>query len=1664
MKHPSAQPQESLNRRTRRRRPNHHHHHPEPWQLEWKRPQWQRPLDFINHVDGRPMDHVAAAVRYSEIPTTMITAISTKQQVPSETTALEPDDSCRQEVLLLTVTLIRTQRRPPSTLSKDASSSTGVDERTTGDVADAVLVELLQQTSNGSSGSSSQKTKDENTESSSDNDVEMECLQSRLLQWPSYVLQYHEDDHKLHEDDNDEEEQGEEQDETQETPIHQSPPPQLPFLMLPWWNRQPRMTDSVGTRSSTYGSKSTRWHRQKHKQPRQRNGLVAAAFCRKPTLEDAVGKVQDTLDMLDLLSLGLKPASSSSKKTQQPTKNETKSTENVVNEQPEPIGDLLLACVSNSGQVYFYSPWSLLEEVDVATGQKHGRGTAERLDDGFASLLLGQSMLSSLKSNILPLSQPLHTLSLSVPIHKVSMQTSIQNSLTMLFPKRDKVSVNSQAPSIVTQTPTIQEGGSDDGDIALSEVDEADDTLNPISVWDSAVWDATIDPATIVFQTKSNRPTLCTAALDYLCVAGKGHVKRRRKGKRHLHDHLRRDHQAFEETNTTISSITGRGRGSHAQLSATTITSAGSAIGATDAEQDDFYDGGFVTFFSLRNFSEVRTLYLPFAPRDISPFVWGCMTFLLVLGTHHSSDQAIVIRIDPIDVPTVTSGEIPSLYTQESQQQQRSHMETSEHGPEQNKKAPKPEIPVRRFQVIPIHLPDTEDLTPLIVGSSYGTVPPGLAFVFVDEHGGEVSIIQRVFRSLSLIATDEVHADYLQRLRPDTSEVAAIVTEHSLAHTARISLPPAPSVTDPLDHRALAGRNKNLWCHLGQGWCIVGVSGHRYFVCWDGSTSTRGSFVYEFDHDMDGLTTGLAASVLPIRTRGEFVPDAGTPGWQIPFSGDPRHSSTTRALFVKDSSAGSLLSKEATSSPDDIIDQALRSISSQRYRETVLRSSPPQSPRRNTTSYSHREKSIRLLKHCSSWTQLEKSNASHQFFELQTPVVSVRLGTSSSRHSILSLRKAVVDNGVATPFQQVLSWMSENEDYFAASSLALDLLRDSDTLRFLWKSFNKIDDANERAKLEGILDGIVPITGNDEEVLSTLTQLADMTVGCLTKGGFLMSSTLEYFLDKDQHYDTARASLILVATAVCTLSNDDETVLSAMGQGYSPTDKHNENILWPIRCLLRAAVARNSLFTALLLLNAAIPDELRHRSRTGIAATSIPSMELCLSIVTLILAASEDAAELLLNLIDELTRLPFWESLQHETKLELSLIEIRGKFPMLRQSEVRAWALDELQKQIESDDSALVGRGMADSLPGDWLKRLCLACLKNAGCDLTALIGMSCPESPRQQTETQRIHQYGLDINRARAALTAAPRSGGLDFDLLIPSLLHLQYRTADWNDTASTTTQSLLNAACYLAGRRTAEEPLFPIDTSTLMRQCTLTNNVSAGANLIGGPNGLILECCDILIRRFGLEMDQAEKFLLSNPMPTTDVDIIGHEQFSLQYGHIHILLLLEQHVLCVRTYGEFDTSHHRGKVDPVFAARTCLRTWWCLTQKHIADGTRWLVIWLRKKLDMVRDKHQSPRRLACAALVRSLIWPERPEISNDTTLASRLEIPTEFLVALTKSCSGLVETLPLYEVEKAWTVLERRDSSTQSVASSVARYNATNESIDDSFISAVSSVGDLE
>ena len=986
---------------------------------------------------------------------------------------------------------------------------------------------------------------------------------------------------------------------------------------------------------------------------------------------------------------------------------------------------------------------------------------------------------------------------------------------------------------------------------------------------------------------------------------------------------------------------------------------------------------GFCTFVSLRTLEEVRTVYLPFNPQHLYPWTWQGWIFLLCVGPHQ---EICAIRVDAATETTVPTGEAPSLF--------QTPLATVE------SPSSRPLLNIGRFQLVPVVWPRFKDSDgdsvqlKMVVGSA------GIHCAAVYQRQEEIQVVQYAFGAVNSLPDDrpDMTAVY-GKYRPPGLTAAGLPVFLLRAETVVATL----STTLP--------QTKSIWCYTRQGWGLLGLGRQVYWVGWQGQRQT--------------VAFCKHVATLP---EDDFSPLVETIQPLDPLrNGDVLEQSSVHATTTSSASATGVAddSAETSSDVDTLIVEAMDSISALNYRGT---NSPPASPlRKLRKALTQQEKSKRLLRRCSNWTRLERFKDSTQQLNNVQAVVSIRGKTSQY---VLTIRQADLQYAEAVPFDLVLSWLAHHEDYFTAASLALDLLQDGPSLRHLWESYGKIrlDQDGGYAVLEGLLDGVSPVIVDDKKrkgvsspVKRTLIQLADMTIGCLTKGGHRMSSTLEHFVLRDVHFNASRAALMFVATADCTLSDDPESVAVAMGKGYTKTsheDIDHEAILWPIRALLNVGVARDILGVVLLLLNATIPDTLRNRKASDLASATEPSLSLCKSLVSLIVGTTPDAAELLLGLIDEQSRVLYWNSLTHETQLELSLVRIReDSSPMLMQPAVRNWVLSQLQECLATEGSAQTVN-VFEITPHGWVQELVVASLLNAQCSLKEV--QPAGTLSREDNVTPGFDSHCARVEKARDVILSSKGQFCIDFDLLIGSLLVLERRELEWWEGARVSTQSLLNAACHFAGRRSKKETVAPLNAPALMRQCFLAGNVQAGANLIGGLNGLVLECCHVLVATVGLEMDEAEKFLLADSIPQLKQPATT-SKFAPLEPHYEVLCLLREHVLKIRQYGDFAASSSRGRVDPISAARICLRTWWRITH-DTKEATPWLVRWLQEQLEIVDNR--SRHRLACAALLRALIWPsetsESVQSDPSTLLASYLSLPNYFITQLSLSACGLVEAVP--------------------------------------------------
>jgi hypothetical protein len=834
--------------------------------------------------------------------------------------------------------------------------------------------------------------------------------------------------------------------------------------------------------------------------------------------------------------------------------------------------------------------------------------------------------------------------------------------------------------------------------------------------------------------------------------------------------------------------------------------------------------------------------------------------------------------------------------------------------------------------------------------------------------------------------------------------------------------------------------------HMGPGWILmVGCTG-VYLVCLEGATSNGGAYVQRLSTEpTESMDQNPIRDITPLSPDEEDVKHFDL---EVPLK-HPLSNTGKERKWLEGENGGALLHDSILEALDDLPQNSSGLRNDEHDPETTL----------NTTS--SKERIQRLLRHCSSWKHLDETDTARQrYFERQTPCVCV-----GSQH-VVSFRQSSTSLKTQVPFQSVLSWLSSKEDYFTAASLALSLLKDVRTLRNLWQCFDKTENDDDLSTLEGLLDGILLPSDNEEEGVNgsgsnTHSQLADMTVGCLIKGGVEMSSTLTLFLATSHDYDPPRICLMLAAATSSSCSAWKDRAQDVLQQNDI------EQFLWPVRALLEVGHARDCLSTAMLLLNAIIPDELR--CRTSTASNTMSSMEVCQALVHLIVTLSDAATQMLFNLIDEQSQKSFWESLDDLTRQELALIDVKGKYPLLRQTQVRSWATNYLSSIIEHLASTAV-------VPMEWLNRLAVCSLINADCPLAQQKGHL--SLVVQDQNDVVLTRYKQQVLRLRKDLVAAPGSGGLDFDLLIPCLLVLTTESEPLFSASSHSTQSILNAACHVAGRRNTEAPLFPMNAVVLMRECFLADNVLAGAHFIGGKDGLVLQCCHVLMSCLeNISMTDAEQFLLATSTSSSCYFemSLSHSSVSsstkLSESQCLLLFLLEEHVLSIRKYGDFDTAHSREKVDPEFAARTILRTWWRTITCANSISSGWLMEWLDDALQLgLKDRTTtSPYRLACAALIRVLLWSE----DKDTpSLATQLGFSNDFLVRLSLSCCGLVEALPASVIEKSWKnqqfyststpngKVQRSQSPPCSPITTPSRLNSDGVMDDISFQSAVSSL----
>ena len=1016
--------------------------------------------------------------------------------------------------------------------------------------------------------------------------------------------------------------------------------------------------------------------------------------------------------------------------------------------------------------------------------------------------------------------------------------------------------------------------------------------------------------------------------------------------------------------------------------------------------------GGFVTFVSLRHHAESKTIYLPFAPRTIHPVYWCGKHFVIITGEGGTfgDDQvgdtsrrpcAVAIRVDSAQIRVDSA---------------QGGLDTLRY------------FDVKRFQPVPIKLAsisesldlfsytlsqEQTDFSSEVIGvSSVPSSPPG---IIVSYH---------------CLPSQEAHtsATVVVNHTLDLSKNEAVDSMLAFGTTVRpghmVLIDDKTDCETSSDEVAVgnAAQRDPMWCTGGQGWSLLGrPNASSYFICWDGSTETDGPFVLQFER-IEAISC-LFSVVMPIigssaqiqtydGTATFFTKPPSPPSFRLEERDDflPKLSCS---LTIKESIK---LAAASEGGIDDVLVTALDSISYAPGRR---------SSRSKKLMLSHKEKSSLMLRHCSSWAQLQNRSTVYG----QVLFVFIRFGTHLQS---LSLRTNAIDTPLSTPFNQVLSWLCQRRDYFTAASVALSLLDDADAVYDLRGISKAGDDVDELSIHKGLIDGITPL-GIYGGSRVTMTSLADMAVGCLIKGGAEMSSALEGFLLRNKLYDASDACLMLAGTATVAISQDTSVDQKLMeGQNIvtliSSVESPKFETIWPVRCLLKMAVVRNCLRTTLLVLNAAIPNELRWRApqRIGVVSTKRPPLGLFLALVGIILESSTEATRVMLDLLDEESGMPFWFSIEEDARLALSIVTVHGKYVMLQEPEVRAWALERLKKEIEFP-SEYKYHHIHSHLPDEWLREI----VSGTFCNAETEVGMGLDSSNASKTSGES--PCYREAMRSIKDILIPKNICGLDFDLLIAAMLILTHRLKEWREgTTTISTQNLLNAVCEMAGKRV--ESKFIFDGATVLRQCALAENVQAAALLVGGKNGLILECVDLMTSNMDIEIKDAETALFAATVnefkDTMSVVYQNFEhdeecQFTPSGGQLHILWLLEEHVLSVAKYGEFDSPRNTENLEPVFVGRICFRAWYSLTHPtNLCESAKWLESWLRGKLEL--SDGASPKRLACAALVRVLLWVDEAgeldlsDSDEDSILATLLGFDGRFMAELAQACCGLIQSIP--------------------------------------------------
>jgi hypothetical protein len=806
-----------------------------PWQVQWKDPTWRSTAsssssilleDDDNNNNKTDQDQqkspqnssvlgvTSARVLWEELPKPL------RDQVQEQVAA--QDDEYEQPIsgdledisLVLTVTLSSSSRESENENSQAKEEGIPI-------IATFIELELSWLKSNSSSSSFSTLSAHE-----SKSQPKLQSICSRTLRWPGSMLQSPSSSSIT----KDKKENRQQQ--AQKIPFWQS------WLTLPFLEHL-----SLGPSDEE-----------------KTEGVVTATLCRLPldaslamTKENETAlqvpmqpEAADALEALDLLSLGLvntvlpistissppnvNASTSEYTNTNSPPGPSLASQNNSSSSSSPPLTPLQLCCVTASGSVHVYHPWSLLlvmEDTDTTTSKggvsassssmvkekEEDTTTSDEWSLGMATLLLGQerSLLGTLQHNY-PLCRPWQTIKLSVDTKPKKKHNKKQNknppsdeSSTMSSQPPQGASTTNKTTTNVTsnkQSPSQQQQ-------QQQQQQQRDSSSSTTLEQLLAVWNPLVEPATAHLVTQHNVPTTCCAAGPYLAIAGRGmrsqqplrRTKTNRQQSRRQrfptskrgastrtstfndnHNWWEQEEEEEEETTPTGETITS-------DDTETPATTTGTNAALSEEQVLTSTPGGFVTFVSLRHYSETRTVYLPLVPTHMSYMMWQKMEFVVILDDEHAC-KAVAIRIDA------------SSYNDPLAQHIDEKDAVADHSNNNNNNNPihnqENRYFIRRLQVLPIDIPQGELLSPrLLCGSSPHVSPPALSLAYIDPTSTSVLLVQRTMHRIVPLLADE----------KSSSSSLGISTQHHPAHVARIEM--------KLEQQQQQ-LSQDLWSYLGQ--------------------------------------------------------------------------------------------------------------------------------------------------------------------------------------------------------------------------------------------------------------------------------------------------------------------------------------------------------------------------------------------------------------------------------------------------------------------------------------------------------------------------------------------------------------------------------------------------------------------------------------------------------------------------------------------------------------------------------------------------------------------------------------------------------------------------------------------------------------------------------